>query len=157
MGMDDMPLYKAIQADKNPQVRRMLYAGLRGSGAAWTAPLLGAGLEDTLDENVAICASGLAALGYRPAVPRLVGILKNAPPDAGQPFGDHNREVGVAVAKLSGLPFDFGRRTHPVGNRHAHADVIDNCDDLYRRECVRVLQWWDEFGSKQKWVDVATP
>ena len=53
----DAQLYEQILKDENPHVRRMLYAGLSQLKEPWAAPLLTAGLKDTLPENVGICAA----------------------------------------------------------------------------------------------------
>ena len=149
--MEDLPLYQRIQKDDNPHVRRMLYAGLKDKGAPWMVPLLMDGLEDTLGENVEICAGGLSAMRHRAAVPKLVEILKKAPTDESIPFDSPYRSVGEAIAKLTDQTFDFALQTHPEGNRHILAYVIDNRGAVYQTEAARVLRWWQDTGSKEKW------
>lgn len=148
---DDFPLYQLTQKDENPHVRRMLYAGLTDKGASWAAPLLLDGLDDTLAENVEICARGLMQLQYFSAVPKLVETLKKAPVDSQKPFTQPYRSVGEAIAKLAKQNFDFVLRTSCKGNAHIHADLIENRDAAYRQEASRLLRWWEESGSKEKW------
>lgn len=63
-------LYARVLLDGEAHVRGMMYVGLADVGQPWTAAMLTAGLSDSLDENVAINARGVAALSYRPAIPR---------------------------------------------------------------------------------------
>ena len=148
---DDLPLYQALQKDDNAHVRRMLYVGLRDTKEPWVVPLLVAGLDAPPAEIVETCADGLARLGHRAAVPKLIEVLKTAPTDAHRPFGSPYRSVGDAIAQLTGQEYDFAQRSRCVGNAHIRARVIDNRDDTYRREAARALRWWEETGSRQKW------
>lgn len=148
---DDLPLYQRIREDENWTVRRMLYQGLVDKAAPWTAPLFLDGLDDTSGEIVGACAYGLAALRYRAAVPKLVEVLKKLPADPGKPCGPPYRSVGKAIADLTRRGFDFDQHILPVGDGLMRADVIVNRNDVYRREAARLLRWWKETGSKEKW------
>jgi hypothetical protein len=148
----DLPLYARIRKDENPHVRAMLYAGLCEVKATWAAGLLTAGLEDSLPDNLGICACGLAALKHKPAVPKLIEVLRRAPAVADQPFEDGYRRAGEAAVKLAGLDgYDFRQLTESVGNRFFGAELIVERPDVYRSECARLLKWWDTTGSKLSW------
>lgn len=147
----DLPLYRALQKDDSAHVRRMLYVALRDTKEPWVAPLLVGGLDESAAEIVETCAYGLARLGYRASVPKLVEILKTAPTDPHRPFGASYRSVGDAIAQLTGQEFDFAQRSRCMGNAHIRARVIENRGDVYRREAARALRWWEETGSRQKW------
>ena len=149
---DDLDLCRKILEDDDPHVRGSLYGALRDWGAAWAAPLMIDGLKDTLPDNVAACARGLARLKYKSAVPDLVAALRRAPtgPKPNREFGPY-RAVGEVLAQLTRVPFDFALVTHPEGGPRFHATVIDNRDGVYRREAARVFKWWEEVGSHQNW------
>ncbi len=148
----DIPVYRRIQRDENPHVRRMLYGGLSDAKAPWAAEVLIDGLDDSLPENVGICASGLMNLEHTPAVPKLIEALRRTPSGANQPFEDGYRQAGEATAKLAGLEgYDFRMLTECVGSRFLRATVIVNRGDVYRAECTRLLKWWDATGSKRTW------
>ncbi|HUT14593.1 MAG TPA: HEAT repeat domain-containing protein [Thermoguttaceae bacterium] len=148
----DTQLYEQILKDENPHVRRMLYAGLFQLKEPWTAPLLTAGLEDRLPENVGICADALAALDHKPAVPNLIATLRRDDLDANSPTLEAYRRVGQATVTLADLEgYDFHIVGRPVGSMYAHAMVIENRDEVYRKECTRLLNWWKTTGSGLKW------
>ena len=129
----------------------MLYAGVSLKKAPWTAPLLLDGLADTLPENVENCASGLAQLNHKPAVPKLVELMKKAPTDPKKGFPRPYRYIGQTIAKLTGQEFDFKQEIRCQGNAHFRAYVVRRRPDVYRKETARLLQWWEDIGSKQKW------